>query len=375
MDWRGHHFEWAAGSDFLHADSQSFTRQIAFGAPLVDAYRFNPADYPDPIPAQTTALSRREETHHVLAGLFTSLRVTLTESLSVTSGVRLSNERVESNIIQYFPGLVSPRSLEYEYKSHLTPYLGTLFDLNETWSVYASYADIFLTNGGLVRSDQSQLPPSRGINMEAGVKGAWRDGTLNASFALYKIVHRGVALADPTAVSTGQCCYTSGGRSVSKGVDLEIAGHLAPKWLIGAGYVFNENRQVTPGQIYAAPLSRNPRHLLKLWTDYGLPGLWQRWSIGGSVHAQSSVFSEYSACPIVTARGTCVSGFQDLKTGQSSYAVISPRVGFKIDEHWKIGLNLNNAFDRRYYQTTGSINGGNWYGEPRNFLVRVDGQF
>jgi outer-membrane receptor for ferric coprogen and ferric-rhodotorulic acid len=374
-EWRGRHLEWAFGGDFLHADSQSFTRQIAFGTPLADAYRFDPANYPDPIPAQTTALSRREEKQEILLGLFTSLRADLTERWSLTGGARVSNERVDSNIIQYFPGFTSPRTVEYEYKFHVTPYLGTLFNLNETWSVYASYADIFLTNGGFVRSDQSQLSPSRGINIEAGIKGAWRDGTLNGSAALYKIVDRGVALVDPSAVSAGQCCYTSAGRNTSKGADLQLTGHLTPKWLIGAGYTFNESRQITPGQILVSPLDRNPRHLLKLWMDYRLPGLWYRWNIGGTVHAQSSVSVDYSACAVVNARGNCLSGFQDFKTAQYSYAVVSPRVGYDIDNHWKIGVNLNNAFDHRYYQTIGSINGGNWYGEPRNFLIRMDAKF
>jgi len=374
-EWRGRPVDWAIGGDFLRADSQSFTRQIAFGAPLADAYRFDPANYPDPVPGQTTALSRREETRHTLFGLFTSLRVALTEPWSLSVGARISNERLESNITSYFPTSVVPRPLEYEYKSHVTPYLGTLFNLDETWSVYASYADIFLTNGGFVRSDQSQLSPSRGVNMEAGVKGTWLDGTLNGSAALYKIVQRGVALVDTAAVSTGQCCYTSGGRNTSKGADLELTGHLAPTWLIGTGYTFNESKQVVPGQIYVAPLAQSPRHLFRLWTDYGLPGLWQRWSIGGTVHAQSSMFSDYTACPVVNARGACLSGFRDFQTVQNSYAVISPRAGYRIHEHWKVGLNVNNVFDRRYYHTIGSINGGNWYGEPRNFLLRLDGEF
>ena len=374
-EWRGVQMEWAFGGDFLRADSDSFTRQIAFGAPLADAYRFDPADYPDPIPLQTTALSRRDETTHILTGVFTSLRVALSEPWSLTAGARVSNERFESRTIQYFPGTTVPRSLEYEYASHVTPYLGTVFNVTDTWSVYASYADIFLTNAGFTRSDQSLLSPSRGINMEAGVKGMWRDGALNASASVYKIVQRGVALRDPTAIATGQCCYTSGGRNTSKGVDLELTGHLGPKWLIGAGYTFNESEQVFPGQIYTAPLGQGPRHLLKLWTDYTLPGAWQRLSIGSSLHAQSATAFDYSACSVVNARGSCLSGFRDFETRQKSYAVVSPRVGYQIDERWKLGLNLNNVFDRRYYQTIGTINGGNWYGEPRNFLIRLDGRF
>jgi outer membrane receptor for ferric coprogen and ferric-rhodotorulic acid len=55
--------------------------------------------------------------------------------------------------------------------------------------------------------------------------------------------------------------------------------------------------------------------------------------------------------------------------------IVSPRVGYQFNEHWQVALNVNNVFNRRYYDTIGTTNGGNWYGEPRNFLLRVDARF
>jgi outer membrane receptor for ferric coprogen and ferric-rhodotorulic acid len=38
-------------------------------------------------------------------------------------------------------------------------------------------------------------------------------------------------------------------------------------------------------------------------------------------------------------------------------------------------LSVNNLLDRRYYQTVDATAGGNWYGEPRNFMLRLDGRY
>jgi outer membrane receptor for ferric coprogen and ferric-rhodotorulic acid len=34
---------------------------------------------------------------------------------------------------------------------------------------------------------------------------------------------------------------------------------------------------------------------------------------------------------------------------------------------------VNNVFDKVYYESIGEPTGNNWYGEPRNVSVRVDG--
>jgi hypothetical protein len=43
--------------------------------------------------------------------------------------------------------------------------------------------------------------------------------------------------------------------------------------------------------------------------------------------------------------------------------------------HWRVALNVNNIFNRIYYQTLGDHVGGYWYGEPRNFLVRIEARY
>jgi outer membrane receptor for ferric coprogen and ferric-rhodotorulic acid len=145
---------------------------------------------------------------------------------------------------------------------------------------------------------------------------------------------------------------------------------LAPGWLIGAGYTFNINHNLDGGDLS----SSTPRHLLKLWSNRRLPGELQRWTIGGSVQAQSSNFADGLICAQQGQVG-CLGSQQSIRDVQGSFAVINLRAGYQIDAHWRAALSVNNVFDRIYYQTIGIPTSGSWYGEPRGFVLRIDGTY
>ncbi|HVQ12006.1 MAG TPA: TonB-dependent receptor, partial [Vicinamibacterales bacterium] len=372
--WGDRLVEMAFGADYLRANAQSVLGQIAFGTPLADAWRFDPSTYPNPVTDPLDGRDVGEKVAEKQIGFFSSLKVQATERWSVTAGLRVSRNEVADHSIFYFGDFEFPLDFDYEYKHKVTPFFGTVLTLNENYSLYASYADIFYSNLGLARADGSQISPSDGVNMEVGVKGAWRDGAINASLAVFNIDEDGIAVLDPDVEpTTADCCYTSRGRNISKGVDLELTGHPIPEWVIGAGYTFNQSSVEGPNDALIIPAyTQTPRHLLKMWTNYELPA---GWSVGGSVYAQSATRNDSVGCPVISASGFCLSGFQPFRVTQGSYVIVNPRVGYQFNEHWQAALNVNNVFNRRYYDTLGTTNGGNWYGEPRNFLLRLDARF
>jgi outer membrane receptor for ferric coprogen and ferric-rhodotorulic acid len=372
--WGEHAVEMAFGGDFLRVDSHSLTGQIGFSPPLANAYEFDPDVYLNPVIDPLEGQDVGQKLTQILSGLFASLKVQATQRWSLTAGLRVSNEKVGEHSLYYFGDSAFPLNFDYKVRNTVTPFFGTVFTLNENYSVYASYSDIYRSNSGLVRSDESELSPSDGINMEIGFKGAWRDGALNGSLAMFKIVARGGALYDPDVEpTTPECCYTANGRNVSKGVDLELSGRPVPEWVIGAGYTFNESEQMVPGDPIVLLLDQQtPKHLFKLWTNYTLP---RGWSAGGSLHAQGAMHNDSRDCPVLSASGFCRSGFQNFRKVQASYVIVSPRVGYRFDEHWEATLSIDNLFDRHYYESLGTTNGSNWYGEPRSFLIRLDGRF
>lgn len=48
---------------------------------------------------------------------------------------------------------------------------------------------------------------------------------------------------------------------------------------------------------------------------------------------------------------------------------------YRIDPRWSVSINVNNVFDKRYYQTVGTIYNGNMQALPRNAMLTLRGQF
>jgi outer membrane receptor for ferric coprogen and ferric-rhodotorulic acid len=371
FDLFGHRLDVAVGGDYTHFRGDvSLKATLGFGPAVSNVFTFNPAAYPDPpvpFPAPLRSLATTNQ-----SGEFASARVYLTGALSVVGGARLSSNRLSNTIYGFSPAITE------ETKDHdkVTPFVGAAYELNAQYSLYASYADIYQTNNGQSEVGGAFVPPADGIDREVGIKGSWRNGALNGLFVLYDIEQRGLAVRDPSASFVDQqglstCCFTPNGTNKSSGVDAELNGELAPGWLIGTGYTFNVNHALDGGELSSA----TPRHLLKLWSSWQLPGDFQRWTVGGSAQAQSSNFATGAICAQLNSFGNCLVSQQLFRAVQGSFAVINLRAGYQIDAHWRAALSVNNVFDRIYYQTIGTPAGDNWYGEPRGFVLRVDGRY
>jgi outer-membrane receptor for ferric coprogen and ferric-rhodotorulic acid len=377
FDLFGRRLDVAVGGDYTHFKGDvSIQPVFAFGPAVNNVFAYNAAAYanpPVPNPAFLQSLATTNQ-----SGEFASARVYLTGALSVVGGARLSSNRLSNAISSGVGGVTSPGGLNEETKDHnkVTPFVGATYDLNPHYSLYASYADIYQTNNGQSEVGGAFVPPADGIDREMGIKASWRNGALNGLVVLYDIEQRGLAVRDPSTSFVDQqglstCCYFPGGTNKSSGVDAELNGELAPGWLIGTGYTFDVNHALAGGELSSA----TPRHLFKLWSSWQLPGELQRWTIGGNVQAQSSNFEAGFLCAHLDSLGNCLVSQQYFREVQGSFAVIGLRAGYQIDPHWRAALSVNNVFDRIYYQTIGIPAGGNWYGEPRGFVLRVDGRY
>lgn len=75
----------------------------------------------------------------------------------------------------------------------MTPYAGLIYDIDDTWSAYASYTSIFQPSGQ--RDVNSEfLDPTTGKAYEAGLKADWFNTRLTASLAVFRIEQDNVAL-------------------------------------------------------------------------------------------------------------------------------------------------------------------------------------
>lgn len=370
----GRRHELIVGADYQRSPTSASTG-VYFLATPINPFAFDPGAYPAPTgqPAINALVSDTQKQY----GLYTALRLHPWDGWSLIGGVRDSWFKTSIDLNEYFgpptpDNLLVAQSSSNTDAAKLTPYGGVVYDINKQYSLYASYADIFNSNNGLTTANGVILPAADGANLEAGIKGAWHGGALNGSLAWFKITESGVAEPDPNAPPSSLnniCCFVTGTQK-SQGVEIEFSGALTPNWMISTGYTFDINKDVDGSTLS----TQTPRHLFKLWTDYRLPGGWNSLSVGGGILAQSSNYATGTACNAFDATGNCSGSEVPFNITQGFYAVESLRFAYRISPRWTASLNVNNIFDRIYYQSTGTTASDNWYGAPRNFLLKIQGR-
>lgn len=290
-------------------------------------------------------------------GVYGVAHYPLTDRLSTTLGTRVSwhEQTYRSNGAWGLSESTAKASREF------TPFAGLVFELNRHGSLYANYASIF--NPQTQRSrDGSFLAPIDGSTVEIGAKGEWHDARLTASFALFRTKQSNIGFEDVDVDEDtagrwcGGTCYRPSAHVRSEGVEAELAGEVSRGWELSAAYTFTRTRyqgEDVPDVGYNISANTGiPRHMLKLWSTYRLPGDWQRLTVGGGVRSQSAS-----------------SGFGYYGRRQGGYTLLDARLAYQLSPRATVALNVQNVTDKHYFSSTSYNN--NQYGEPRSFLVTL----
>ena len=303
-------------------------------------------------------------------GVYGNLKLSLAEPLSLILGGRVSWYDYQQ--VNQTSGQVTSA---YKQSQEVTPFVAALYSLNQEWSLYGSYTDIFKPQSSNYTASGKPLAPAIGSNHEAGVKGELFGGRLNASAAVFRTVQDGLAATDPQfpvscpgTPATGGCSI-NGGKVRSEGFEAELSGEVLKHLQVSAGYtyttakyVINRDASGKPTRYEGAAYGHdyNPRHMLRLWTSYQAQGALAGLQVGGGVSLQSetSTIDDYAPVGPVLRQ-------------QSGYAVWSAMAGYRLSPHWHATLNVANLFDKHYYQ--GAYQG--WYGAPRNVTLTLRAQF
>lgn len=262
---------------------------------------------------------------------YAATRLSLADPLKLILGARYTNWKSEG---------------ENDDREHkvTTPYAGLVYDINDTYSAYASYTEIFQPQTARDRNDR-YLDPVDGKSYEVGVKGAWFDNRLNASLAVFRIEQDNVAqvTSEPIIGRPGEFASIAARGTVSRGFEFELNGELAPGW----NATFGASRYVAK-DINGADINTNlPQTALKLFTSY-TPQSLQALTVGGGANWQNRIYY------LVPAYG---------RIEQSGYALVSAFVRYRISPEFSVQANLNNLQDKKYLS---QINGYGAYGDGRN---------
>ncbi|WP_049870464.1 TonB-dependent siderophore receptor [Pseudomonas cremoricolorata] len=312
------------------------------------------------------------------SGAYATLKAQLSDPLKLIAGARYTDFNGFNRVL--VPSFNADTVRGGKESGIVTPYGGLVYELDDAWSVYTSYAQIYKPQTEYVDRSFAPLKAITGDTYELGGKGELLGGRLNVSSALYYVKRQNEAIRVFSATapnSQNNCCYVADGEIVSKGIDAEVSGELMPGWQLFAGYTFNINEQTkaADGASNGKPLStQTPKHLFKFFTTYQLPAGLERWKVGLGATVQSSNYVSGSVQRRL-GDGTLSPAKDEYNFTQAGYAVWNSLLEYRIDEHWTAAGNLNNLFDKTYYQTVESSSYGNWYGAPRNFMLTLRGTF
>jgi len=331
----------------------------AFDIATIDPLSWDPRSLPVPVFGYYGLWKQDSKVSQT--GAYGTFRANLSDALKIIAGGRLDWYKIDE--AQYdgdWPYGIS----DFRIKGEFTPYLGTVYDIDKNLSLYASWTRIFNPQNNYA-ANGSLLAPQQGSNYEAGVKGEFLDGRLNASIALFQTDLRNL----PMTLSLSECatgltaCYAPSGKVRSRGVELEVSGELAPGWQIGGGYTYNTAKHLststydptglyTDGNRYGTNI---PRNMFKLSSTYTLPGALDRLTVGGQLRAQSRIYS------------ASFGGYLE----QKGFMTADISVRYALSDHASLTVNMNNVFDKYYYETVGSPTDSNFFGAPRNVLATL----
>lgn len=291
-------------------------------------------------------------------GVYGSYRINLLDPLTLVLGGRVSWYEMSYDAMNYFQRETNgdPVHSSTQSNGRVTPFVGLVYALNEQWSAYASYADVFIPQSerGL---DQAPLKPITGSNYEIGIKGELLDGRVNTSLAVFRYLHENRAVSDLANgfACDGWYCSVASGKVRSQGIELELNGEVLPGLQVSSGYTYNTTRFMDDPELKGKVFSTfTPKHMLRVWADYQLPGELERLSVGAGVNSQSSTL-----------------GF-DRAYEASGFSIWSARVGYKVSDQVNVAANLNNLFDKDYViPSYGTLTGNNYFGDPRNVMFTV----
>lgn len=309
-------------------------------APL-DNYLAWTGDFPEP---NWNALTLASEGTITQKAGYAATRLSLADPLKLILGARYSDwelDGTEGTVVSRFGHKVT------------TPYAGLVFDINDTWSTYAAYTEIFQPQT-LKQRDGSYLDPVDGKSYEVGVKAAWFDNRLNASAAVFRIEQDNVGQATTELVegSENEFAYIAARGTVSRGFELEVNGELTQGW----NATFGASRYVAK-DIDGADINTNlPQTSIKLFTSY-TPQTLQDLTVGGGVNWQNRIYYP-------------IPGLGRFE--QEGYALVSAFVRYRLAPQFSVQANLNNLLDKKYLS---QINGYGAFGDGRNGSISFTWSF
>ncbi|MDT0555400.1 TonB-dependent receptor [Patiriisocius hiemis] len=299
-------------------------------------------------------VSNVKSKYHIYS-LYASDVINFTDNFSAMIGVRLDHFDNEGDLA----------NLDDDYdQTTLSPKFGIVYQpIKDKLSVFGNYQNGFTNVAPQLVGNPEDGPqtlqtfdPEQANQLEFGIKTNLFNNRLNATISYYDIKVKDRVITDPSSPFN----KIQGGEVVSKGFEIEINANPVKGLNIRAGYSNNDSETTESDNteiLNRRPLEAGPETLYNFWANYEFQdGTLDGFGIGLGFNGASERFAiNYES------------------TGEfilPSYTIANASVFYQADKY-RIGLKLNNAFNKEYYKGWTTINPQT----PRALLANISYQF
>ena len=242
-----------------------------------------------------------------------------------------------------------------EFKKAL-PSMGLVYRLNDDHSFYGNASKGFVPNLGLTAAGGTPLGPENAKQYEVGYKALLMNRKIAATFSVYDIRQRNVAVPDfahPENICNGGPCYLMVEGVRSTGVEMEVSGDVSKHLGLRASISHN-NKQADSADQAGIFYARNEANLWAI-VKFG-EWLGGQWWMGTGVQARS-------------ARNPLPDGVNN--PGQARVDLSS---GYDA-KNWSVIAGVKNALDKRLYTVGSGLRGAAALSQPRELYLTLRYKF
>lgn len=159
-------------------------------------------------------------------------------------------------------------------ESAWVPRIGGVYGITDDHSIYASYAQSYLPQGGLAidRNDNLITEPEEGTQYELGLRSSWFDGKLSSTIAIYDLTKENILGQDPIDPDASVLV----GEVRSRGLEVDVTGQINDFWNIYLSYAYTDTEVIDAGTGTQGPGDRFlgvPYNKLVIWNSFDLDGI------------------------------------------------------------------------------------------------------
>ncbi len=265
-------------------------------------------------------------------------------------------DQIDASAIDDYYALSEPSTATF---NAFSPRVGLTWTPVEALSLYASWSRSMRTelNNGILEGGQL-AKPVKGEQFEVGTKLSLLNGRFTPTLAVFDIRRRDGLVADPNDPTFTYSIQV--GEQRSKGWELDLPFVVTEHWRLLASYTQLDTTisKDSDGGLQGNRLANAPQRNASLWSTYDLPGV-----SGLSIGMGANYVGERQANNSNTFT-------------LPSYTRWDSNVTYRFGQalRYRVQLNVQNLFDKRYYDSGGSFV-PMYPGAPRTAMVTLGAAF